>query len=348
MKAIVTGDLHLKLWSDKKYDSTGIPIKLIEILQTIEQMVVYGKSHDINTIIVAGDINDTKGVVSVRAFVLFRKLIEKYPEINWILIHGNHDNTVGGDIQHESSVQLFEEYSNVKVITSSEIMNFSGTDILLLPHSKDIVEELKKYSKQHPKILISHFGLDEAQLSSGISIRAGVKATDLKSFKLVLLGHYHKPQYLDCGKTSIYYVGSPIPVRRDEATEEKRFLVIDTDTFDVVSVLTEGYRRFCEFVLDADTNTEELLKLVKQQTEIGNHIVIKNKTHDLPLDIRKYITENAQVIDDYEKDINIRGITSNMTPEEQLNKYMDIMSISDNDREEYLKIGLEIIRIEEK
>ena len=135
MKAIVTGDLHLKLWSDKKYDSTGIPIKLIEILQTIEQMIVYGKSHDINTIIIAGDINDTKGVVSVRAFVLFRKLIEKYPEINWILIHGNHDNTVGGDIQYESSVQLFEEYSNVKVITNSEIMNFSGTDILLLPHS---------------------------------------------------------------------------------------------------------------------------------------------------------------------------------------------------------------------
>ena len=87
VKAIVTGDLHLKLWSDKKYDSTGIPIKLIEILQTIEQMIVYGKSHDINTIIIAGDINDTKGVVSVRAFVLFRKLIEKYPEINWILIH---------------------------------------------------------------------------------------------------------------------------------------------------------------------------------------------------------------------------------------------------------------------
>ena len=211
-----------------------------------------------------------------------------------------------------------------------------------------MVTELKKYSKYHPKILISHFGLDEAQLSSGISIRAGVKATDLKTFKLVLLGHYHKPQYLDCGKTSIYYVGSPIPVRRDEATEEKRFLVVDTDTFDVVSVLTEGYRRFCEFVLDADTNTEELLKLVKQQTDLGNHIVIKNRTPDIPLDIRKYITENAQVIDDYEKDINIRGITSNMPPEEQLNKYMDIMGISDNERAEYLKIGLEIIRIEEK
>ena len=70
-KFIFTADLHLKMWSDKEHDADGRPLKLIEILSTVDQMCQYAKANDIPSIIIGGDLNDTKGLVSVRAFLLF-------------------------------------------------------------------------------------------------------------------------------------------------------------------------------------------------------------------------------------------------------------------------------------
>jgi len=44
-------------------------------------------------------------------------------------------------------------------------------------------------------ILISHFGLSEGMLNSGMSIISDIGLKDLRGkYELVLLGHYHKPQ----------------------------------------------------------------------------------------------------------------------------------------------------------
>lgn len=340
MKAIITGDLHLKLWNDRDYDENGIPLKLIEILNTVRQMAEYATKNDIHHIIIAGDVNDTKGIVSVRAFVLFRQILEEYQNIQWIILHGNHDATSGMDVQQHSAIQLLEGYTNVRIVTEPVIED----SILYIPHSKDIVNVLKRYIEEGaPDVLISHFGIDEAQLSSGISIRAGIRASDLKKFKLVLLGHYHKSQELKYNKTKIYYTGSPIPVRRDEALEEKRFLVVDFDTFEVLSIPTEGYRRYCEIILNESTDIDEFKQIVKQYNEAGHHVVVKNMLADIPLDLKQVVSNNVQLIDLYEKDINLRGITSDMSVEQQLLKYLEIMGVAEDERKEYLEVGLNII-----
>lgn len=348
MKFIVTGDIHLKLWSDKEYDSSGLPKKLLEILGTLEQMGRYASDNNISTIVIAGDINDTKGVVAVRAFVLMRKIIEKFKEINWIILHGNHDATTGQDRQECSAIQLLDGLENAQLILEPICETFDNCKILLVPHSKDIVDVLQNElygfdGESIPKILISHFGVDEAQLCSGISIKAGIRANDLVVFPLVLLGHYHTPQKIEHQNGVIYYTGSPIPVRRDEAHEEKRFLVVDTESLGVESIPTEGYRRYIELILDENTDIKELEQLITKYKDSGNHVILRKKIADIPLDIKETIFENVQLIDMYEKDINIRGINSSMTEEDQAKKYMEIMGISEEEKEEYLKVAMEIV-----
>lgn len=350
MKCIVCGDLHLKLWSDKEYTTSGLPLKLMEILATVNQMAEYAKKNGITHIIVAGDINDTKGMVSVRAFVLFRQLIESYPDITWIIAHGNHDATTGDDRQEHSAIQLLDGLPNVQLVLEPSILPGDENSALVVPHSKDVYTVLQNLTSDRdpedtkfPKVLISHFGLDEAQLTSGISIRAGIKARDLRMFPLVVLGHYHTPQIIETEYSNIYYVGSPIPVRRDEALEEKRFLIVDIDTLEVVSVPTDGYRRYCELVLNEDTDPKEFEALVLEKKSQGFHVVIRKTIADIPLDLKEVVSENAQVIDMYEKDITIRGITSSMGDQEQARKYLEIMGIAENEIEEYLKIAMEIV-----
>lgn len=352
MKMIVTADLHLKLWSDKEYDADGLPKKLMEILSCLDQMAIYAKSHNIPYICIAGDINDTKGMVAVRAFVLLRRILEKHNHVQWIILHGNHDNTTGENEQIHSAIQLLEGIPNVQLIMEPMVEMIGDSKVLLLPNSKNIVEVLRSKlesfdNEEIPKILISHFGLNEGQLSSGISLKADIRAKDLRIFSLVLLGHYHTPQYIQTDTTDIYYVGSTIPVRRDEALEEKRFLVVDTDTLAVLSIPTEGYRRYCELILDEDTDPVEFERLIKEHKSQGHHIVIRKKIADIPLDLKSVVSENTQVIDMFEKDVNIRGITSGMSEKDQALKYLDIMGIAESELDEYLAVAMEIVTSEE-
>ena len=62
-KIIVTADLHLKNWTDRKTDDKGVPLRTMEILNVFESMCEYASENDISQIVVAGDINDTKSVV---------------------------------------------------------------------------------------------------------------------------------------------------------------------------------------------------------------------------------------------------------------------------------------------
>lgn len=344
MRFIFTADIHLKMWSDKEFTENGIPKKLIEILNTIDQMCNYAHKNNIEDIVIGGDLNDTKGVAHVSAFVLFKQLVSKHHDLNFYILHGNHD-AVSDSEGRESAIQLLEEHGNVRIILEPVLENIFDRDVLFIPHSPNMVDELKRYMEHDPEILISHFGLTEAVLSSGISIRTGIRANNLKKIKLTLLGHYHKPQEIIEEDYSIYYAGSPIAIRRDEAGEEKRFLVVDTETFEVESVNTEGYRRFHEILIDDTVNIEEIKEKIERIKNSGDYLVIKKTIANIPKEIESVINEN-NVIDLYQKDITLRGITASMNSEEQMKRYLEIMEIPKEEHDAYISTGTKIINLD--
>ncbi len=347
MKFVFTADIHLKLWSDIEYTDSGIPKKLIEILCTIKQMCDYAIANDIENIIIGGDVNDTKGTASVSAFVLFKQLLEKYPSLTFHVMHGNHDS-VSDSEDRESAVQLLEGPSNVITYLNPKIVEFDQSRLLFIPHCKNMIDNLKEYMHEdNLDILVSHLGLSDAFLSSGISIRTGLRSENLRKFKLVLLGHYHKPQEIISESSKIYYAGSPIAIRRDEAGEIKRFLVVDTNTYDVQSINTEGYRRFHEVLIDEDCDITSIKQKIKEIQDSGDYLVLKKTVANIPVELIGDIGDRI-VIDLYEKDITLRGITANMTSEEKMRKYLNIMEIDESLHKQYMEIGIEIINFEEK
>ncbi len=217
-------------------------------------------------------------------------------------------------------------------------------DMLFVPYSKSILEELEKHKKSKCDILISHFGLNEGSLSSGISLKSTISASNLSKFNLVLLGHYHKPQKIEYGDTSIYYVGSPIPIRRDEYDEQKRFLVVDQEDCTVEEINTTGYRRYFQFVLDEDADVNEIKEQIEKYSKEGHYVVVKNTLSNIPKQLND-VVDSVQYVDLYEPDVNIRGIDVTMSIEKQLKKYIDIERIPDDEKDEYFKVGMECITI---
>ena len=344
MKFIVSADWHLKDWSDKEFTSDGTPRKLQEILDAVDSMCKYAMATpDIRTLFVPGDVNDTKNIASVNGFTRLQEIMESYPQIRFIISHGNHDAV--GNMKERSAIQLLNGPPNIETYVDT----FIEDNIAMIPYSSHVVDDIQEIYERHEdvKILLAHFGLNEGSLSSGISLRTSIRASMLTRFNLVILGHYHKPQMLIEGNTAIYYVGSPIPLRRDEWEEEKRFLVVDSETFEVESVPTTGYRKYYQFTIDQDTNVEMMSERIQEIKDEGHHIVVRNTLKDIPEEL-KNVTDGVKILNEHVDDGQLRGITSMMDTEKQLKEYTVYKEIPETEQSEYLEVATEIFNFQEE
>lgn len=327
----ITADIHLRLYSDEEYTETGLPLKLEEILNVFKNMCIDMRTRKIRKVAILGDVNDTKQFASVDAFSEFKKVLEQFPDIEFYIIPGNHDMTMINKEDTEedklrTAIDLLKGPKNIITIDKPTIID----NMTFVPYTYiDKIDQLETTD-----ILLSHLGLSDAVLSNGRSIRNRFSSGNFNRWKLTLLGHYHRPQKIN----NIYYIGSLIPLRRSEFAEDKRYICLDSETLEIESVNTEGYRKYYEFVIDESENVEDKIDMANKLREDGNFVVIRNRTD-------KVINnpEGIKVIDEFEKTYQTRGLSGNMSDKELMNKYLEIERVQNTDIEEFLKIGLEII-----
>ncbi|MFW6002351.1 MAG: metallophosphoesterase family protein [archaeon] len=342
MKFVFTADLHLKNWQDNQYTEEGIPLKLKEIINAFCQMCDYAMENEINWVIIAGDVNDTHSTIHARPFSMFSRILKSYPQLHFTIIPGNHDNA--SIKQTETAIDLLDYIDNVEVVNQTKEIKINDRKIVLVPWKRTMKDELK--NAPGGDIMISHFALSEAFTSTNQQIRTSISKQDLKRWTMVLLGDYHKPQTVD---NFIWYVGSPVPTERSEFKEEKRFLVIDVEDLSIKSVPTTGYRKYIEFnILDDAENLDEIKDTIIKECKNGNFIRLNKYSKELPKEIREVIQEHdIAFVDRYDSEIETRGITMGMSREDMLTRYLELENIPEDEKEEYVEIGLEAMDFEE-
>jgi len=331
MKFLFTADIHLSRYAQDKVESeTNLPERLHSIKETLYSMGEYCYDNDIGLFIIGGDVMHNKSIIYSLAQDLMLGFFEQYEDLEFYVIDGNHDLS-GKGADAISSLRSLHSVDNVDWVNRTPT---GGQDLCLIPYSYDVVNQVKQHKR---KILISHFGLNEGMLNSGISIQSDISLNDLiGKYELVLLGHYHKPQEIIRDDIRLYYVGSPIQLDWGEKGDEKRFLVVDTDTMDVQSIPTQGYRKHIELEIN-ESNKTEILDEAERQKQSGNYVkLIKTEAVEIG-------TDDYSVIDKTEKDITNRGITSAMSEADRLKRFIEIREIPSEKTEDYLKAGLEII-----
>jgi DNA repair exonuclease SbcCD nuclease subunit len=298
------------------------------------QMTDYARNNNIRDIFILGDIFHNKSVIYNEALGLFLKFLRDNKDLTFTIFSGNHDLSSRGT-NPVSALEALDSESNVVYI--KEPTKIDNDQIFIVPYSeKSMISDIKNNSC---KYLMSHFGLSEALLNSGISIVSGIGISDLKNkYKYVFLGHYHSPQNLSSDGIEIYYAGSLLQRDWGEKNEIKRFLVLDTVTDQIQSIPTTGYKRHIELELTSE-NKEEVIKQAEQYRLNGDDVKLLKSSlfdiDDIPADLR--------VIDKTTRDITNRGIDSSMTMDEKISKYLEIRGISVEKTEMYKKVGIEII-----
>ena len=332
MKAAVIADLHLSGYIQDKIIE-DLPERLYERKLVLNNIIKYCNVNDIKTIIVLGDTLHNKSIIYVDAQNVLLDLIRNNPDIVFIFIDGNHDLSGKGD-KVKSALKSIDNEPNVKRIGIEVEFEQIG-DCLFIPYSPNMVNHIKTKSS---KYLFAHFGLNEATLSSGISIVSNISLRDLVGhYEYVILGHYHKPQEIINEDIKLYYAGSIVQSDWSEKNEDKRFLVIDTETDSIEIVPTEGYRKHIEIQITRETK-ERVLSEAKKYREQGFEIKLI-KTDDVSTDN----IEEFRIIDKREKDITNRGLTSNMTTEEKILKFLEIKTIPEDERPYYKDTAIELI-----
>lgn len=335
-----TADLHFSSYgSGISSDDRHISKTLLSIKNSFIYMIEYCIKKDIKTIIIGGDVLHNKSLVHSVAFNSLLSVFERFPDVDFIILDGNHDKTGKGK-SAESSLRGFKNISNITLFENDSV--FLTKDVFIVPFSGDMIQDIKN---NEAKFLITHLGLNEGVLDSGISIISDLKFSDVSSnYKYTLAGHYHCPQIIKNEFSKFFYTGSLCQLDWKEKNQEKRFLLVDADNERIESIPSDGYRKFIEIILkEEDDDIKEKIKFINEQKNNGHEVKALNY---LPDDILKELDESVIVVDKKEEKYITRGVSSSMSDEEKLLRYLDIKEIPDEEKEEYLNIAREIVNME--
>lgn len=328
MKFACTADLHFSVYSNDKIDpSTGYSERLMDIINTFKNMLNICRKKDISNICIAGDVNHNKSVIYSLSQSVLLDIIRSYNDMTFYTINGNHDMSSKGQKAISSLKSLDNERNVVMIHEPQKIEN-----ILFVPWSPSGMNDYIKNNSG--EMLISHFGLNEAQLSSGISIVSDLKLSDVSNYDKVILGHYHKPQEF----SNVIYCGSLIQLDRGEKHEDKRFLIVDSDSGQIDSIESEGYRKYYNLSITSD-NIQDTVEKGKQLQEQGHRVTFEKEEQ---LDTKE-LEQDFKIVDKSEKDITDRGLNMSMSKSDICQTYLNIQKISENEQKTYMEIALEII-----
>jgi len=182
-----------------------------------------------------GDLFHERVKVDSRIFYNMYKEYYSHPDVPCFILRGNHDS-YNNDMGSPSSIDTLGFLPNVTVVSTPSTFEVEvqgkKVNLYFMPYGENVDEmkdTLHKFGKQAKEdehaILIAHIGIDGAvQGKHSHRLASAFSLDDLcpDSYDVVLLGHYHKRQYLG-GRKDVFYGGSTIPLTFNDEGEAKGY-----------------------------------------------------------------------------------------------------------------------------
>ena len=336
MKYVIISDLHVK--TAKKYDRLieGLPESIYWPLYNLKQAAYYAKENDA-ILVIAGDINDSKRLVSQQVITeTLNTLNEVSSIVETYLLLGNHDY----ELYNGKIYTYLLNLQNVTVVTPNDPLVLNN-ELGLVAYNYDrerLLEDIRNIDPLELKGIVSHFGLQEGKLS-GSEYRTGEFSLSRDFFELdnwLILGHYHQPQEI---KPKVHYVGSPVPIKIDEAFEDKRFVMLDLDTDTLVSIPTtypkykkETYKHKdtidIESIIDEIVSNDYMIKYILE-VEKGHEDLkqIKDKLKEFQSNIILRILPLEQIELQSSSDIELETFST----KDLIDTYLQVLNIPNKD-----------------
>ena len=330
MKILHCADLHLDSKMMTHLTSAQAKTRKMEILHTFTRMVEYAAAHEIQIILIAGDLFDTRNVsATVRNQVY--DMITTHPNIDFLYLKGNHD-----DDNFLSRLEAIPE--NLKLFkdewTSYRYGNITINGLELSENNQATYANSLLLDTDTFNIVTLHGQL------TGYTVKkdaANISLAALKNHHIdyLALGHVHEYSFGQLDARGYYCYPGCLEGRGFDECDEHGFIVIDineeslrpsysfvpiayrtiyTVPVDVTDVYTthEASERIEQTIAKGDYSSKSLVRFVLTGNVDVNYDI---NTHFLEEHFASYffyeqvVDETTLQLDyqDFEKDASLKG-----------------------------------------
>ena len=228
MKIIHCSDLHLDSKMESNLDSKKAKERRDEILITYQNMVKYATENGVKIILIAGDMFDKKNI-TVKARNIVLDSINSHPEIDFVYLKGNHDET--GFISELENIP-----SNLKLFNSNKWTTYEYGDIAISGIEFGDVGDYEIYgslilNKNNINIVVLHGQETQYDKKDKTEI-INLKSLKNKNIDYLALGHIHKFKQEKLDKRGVYCYSGCLEGRGFDECGEKGFVLLDIDEKD--------------------------------------------------------------------------------------------------------------------
>ena len=267
MKMIHCADLHLDAQVTANLSQEQARERKKEILRTFLRMVDYAKKNDVNVILIAGDLFDTRNVSALARNVV-RDAILEHPEIDFLYLRGPYDadGFLAGFGTLPSNLKLFEDawityrYGNV-AITGME---------LSMENDYYLYEQLEINPQDYN--IVTLYGQVVPGRSLGDASRIGLAELKDKNIDYLALGHVHNYQIGRVDARGYYCYSGSLEGMSFEECGNKGFVLLEINEetmqaqMKFVPVASRNYYRLSVDVTGV-MSTQEAAKRIKKELQ---------------------------------------------------------------------------------
>lgn len=256
-----------------------------------------------------GDLFDNRNIIPINLLNYGMDVVEEISKIAPLhIIIGNHD-LWSKSASEINSVRPFRYIPNVKVYNSTEVIEYNGLKILMMPFFEKRLDQIKAIDdNKNCDYLFCHSDLNgcKMHLTSVAHKNADkIDIIDFKSFKKVRSGHIHLIQ----SNKQFTFVGSIFQMDRNDTGDQKGIFVINTDDDTeefFPNNISPVFRKF-RVANEEDIDKLDELRDTKDYIDlaISNNLLINNRKlrRKLEVMLEKGNFASVEYIDDITKEL---------------------------------------------
>lgn len=256
MKIIHTADLHLDSKLETNLDRQKAQKRKKELVLAFENLVTYAKNENVRVVLIAGDMFDHNKVTQSTVETI-SSIIENAPEIDFLILSGNHD-----------SLNSFEEYSKVPenlkffsdIWTYYEYDNVTIAGIILNDYNQNIIKSSLSFSEDRFNIATLHTDINKE-----------IKLSELKNKNIdyLALGHLHEFSSGNLDDRGVYAYSGCLESRGFDESGRKGFVLIDTETKEYNFITGQSVRTMHLIRVDISslTSYREICRAIDNEIE---------------------------------------------------------------------------------
>ena len=224
MKLIHTADIHLGSPFSETKGQASPSIRRAELLEQFKKLVEYAKNNGVEGVLLSGDIFDNDSPSDVQKQSFYRA-IEKYPDIAFFYLRGNHDNHNLVNVNKPQNLLTFGDdwmtydFHGIKI-----------TGVELTKRNYRSIYDNLKLDPSYFNIVMLH-GTPGSQMGVQDIMLSGLKN---KHINYLALGHVHIPSEGKLDDDGIYVMPGCLEGRGFDETGPRGFYLLDIEGNDLV------------------------------------------------------------------------------------------------------------------